>query len=92
VTKPRGPGCPRCRLDKIVFVKEVKLPRFTLHEGETWELPQSRYLADGSAELGGGIIPRDSFVIEIADQSRACGCECRKVTTTSPLPRPSAPR
>ena len=32
----------------------IKLPRFTLHEGEEWELPQSRYQADGSAELGGG--------------------------------------
>jgi hypothetical protein len=60
----------------------VKLPRFTLAQGEEWELPQSRYLSDGSAELGGGVIPRDSFFIEVEDQSRACGCECRKINRT----------
>ncbi len=72
----KHPGCPRCRLDKIVFVKSVKLPLFTMRTGEEWELPQSRYLADGSAELGGGIIPKDAFVIEVEDESRACGCTC----------------
>lgn len=84
------PGCPRCRLDRIIFKKEVKLPRFVMRQGETWELPQSRYTQDG-AELGGGIIPRDSFEIVTADESRACGCECR-VTKTELPPRPAESR
>ena len=75
----KHPGCPRCRLDLIRFVREVKLPRFTMRPGDTWELPQSRYTADG-AELGAGIIPRDSFIIEVADATRACGCECWKIS------------
>lgn len=74
--KKRSEGCPRCRLDKIKFTREVRLPRFTMHEGETWELPQVRYLPDGSAELGGGILPKDSFIVEVEDDSRACGCNC----------------
>ena len=84
-------GGPRCRLDKIVFVKEVKLPRFTLHIGENWELPRSRYLTDGSAELGGGTIPKDSFIIEVADESRACGCECAKPFVAAPAHCKSLP-
>ena len=75
VKKPRYPGCPRCRLDRIVFTREVRLPRFTMRAGEEWELPQSRYTADG-AELGGGTIPAGSFEIIEADESRACGCDC----------------
>jgi hypothetical protein len=57
-------------------LKEVKLPRFTMAVGEQWELPQSRYQDDGSAELGGGTIPAGSFEILKADESRACGCPC----------------
>lgn len=74
----KHPGCPRCRLDLIRLVKSVKLPRFTLAQGERWELPQSRYTPDG-AELGGGVIPKDSFEIEVEDESRACGCPCRNL-------------
>lgn len=62
-------------------MKPVKLPRFSLLQGETWELPQSRYPPDGSAELGGGSIPKDSFTIEVEDESRACGCECWRSIT-----------
>lgn len=76
MTKPKRPGCPRCRLDLIRFLKEVKLPRFTMCEGDEWELPQSRYQPDGSAELGGGTIPKDAFIVEVEDQTRACGCHC----------------
>lgn len=78
---PRSEGCPRCRLDKIKFTKPVKLPRFSFKAGESWELPQVRHNPDGSAELGGGTIPRDSFIIEIADESRACGCTCGRAIT-----------
>lgn len=77
MTKPRPEGCPRCRLDHIRFVKETKLPRFTMRIGETWELPQSRYTPDGSAELGGGLIPVGAFEIITVDESRACGCTCK---------------
>lgn len=47
-----------------------------MHEGETWELPQSRYLPDGSAELGAGFVPAGSFEVLKQDESRACGCTC----------------
>lgn len=77
---PRHAGCPRYRLDRIVFLKDVKLPRFTLRAGEEWELPQSSYQVDGSAELGGGLIPKDSFEVVVADESRACGCGCGRTT------------
>ena len=70
-------GCPRCRLDRIKFVREVRLPRFSFKPGEEWELPQSRYQVDGSAELGGGLIPADAFEVIVADESRACGCDCK---------------
>ena len=50
-------------------------------EVDLWELPQSRYQVDGSAELGGGIIPKDAFVIVTPDESKACGCTC-KISTT----------
>ena len=80
VTKPKSAGCPRCRLDRIKFGKEVKLPRFSFKPGEEWELPQSRYTPDGSAELGGGIIPRESFEIIEADESRAFRCDCGRTT------------
>ena len=73
----KHPGCPRCRLDKIRMTKPVKLPRFTMGVGEEWELPQSRYQVDGSAELGGGSIPKDAFEIIEADESKACGCPCK---------------
>lgn len=76
----KHPGCPRCRLDRIVFTKDVKLPRFSFKPGEEWELPQSRYLPSGEAELGGGTIPAGSFIVEVEDESRACGCDCNKST------------
>lgn len=57
-----------------------RAPRFTLNEGETWELPQSHYTSEG-AELGGGIIPKDAFVVEVEDRTRACGCECGRSVT-----------
>lgn len=71
-------GCARCRLDLIRFVREVKLPRFTMRADETWHLPQSRYQPDGSAELGGGIVPADTFVVEKPGDSRATGCACKE--------------
>jgi hypothetical protein len=74
--KTKFTGCPRCRLDLIRMTRTTKLPRFTMRVGEEWELPQSRYLLDGSAELGGGTLPAGSFEIIEADASRACGCEC----------------
>ena len=77
VNKPKSAGCPRCRLDKIRFVKPVKLPRFSFKPGEEWELPQVRYQVDGSAELGGGTIPAGSFEIVTPDESKACGCTCK---------------
>jgi hypothetical protein len=63
-------------MDLIRFLKDVKLPRFSFKVGETWELPQSRYQPDRSAELGGGQVPAGSFVIEVEDHTRACGCPC----------------
>ena len=64
------------------MIRTTKLPRFALAAGEGWEMPQSRYTSEG-AELGGGIIPQDSYTIEIEDRTRAYGCECgRSVTTT----------
>lgn len=71
-------GCARCRLDLIRFVRDTKLPKFSMAAGEEWHLPQSRYLEDGSAELGGGTIPRDSFEVVKADEHRACNCPCQK--------------
>lgn len=69
-------GCPRCRLDLIRFTREVKLPRWTFAAGEEWHLPQCRYLADGSAEVGAGVAPRDSFTIVVVDEHRAGQCRC----------------
>ena len=70
--KPKSAGCPRCRLDLIVFTREVKLPRFTLAAGEEWEMPQARYTSEG-AELGGGIIPKDAFEIVEEDHTVGAG-------------------
>lgn len=74
----KTPGCSRCRMDLIEFVREVKLPRFTMQAGEQWSLPQSRYNADGDASLGAGVCPRDSFKVLTVDADRACGCACLK--------------
>jgi hypothetical protein len=75
---PKSPGCRRCRLDLIQFTRTVKLPRFSMHQGDEWHLPQSRYQLDGSAELGAGIVPRDAFKILVVDDTRACGCPCKR--------------
>lgn len=67
-----GRGCPRCRMDLIRFVREVRLPRFTMAAGDEWNLPQVRYLPDGSAELGQGVAPAGSFEVVTRDATRAC--------------------
>lgn len=68
----RSLGCPRCRMDLLQFVREVRLPRFTMQAGEQWSLLQCRYTPDGSASLGAGLRPRDSFVVLAVDADRAC--------------------
>ncbi len=66
--------CARCRLDLIRFTREVRLPRFTMKAGEDWHLPQSRINADGSADLGGGIVPADAYETIAKCHDLACGC------------------
>ena len=63
-------------MDLIRFTAEVKLPRFTMHAGEEWHLPQSRYTADGGAELGAGLVPAGSFTVVCADDTRAIHHDC----------------
>lgn len=69
-------GCPRCRQDLVRFTREVKLPRFTMREGETWDMPQRKYTADGGAHLGAGIVPPDSFEIVVVNVCQSTGCDC----------------
>lgn len=81
-------------MDLLQFVREVRLPRFTMQAGEQWSLPQCRYTPDGSASLGAGLCPRDSFVVLAVDTDRACGCQCvseNKSTDTSCAPPVAAP-
>lgn len=66
-----GAGCRRCRMDRIRFIKPVKLPRFSFEAGEHWHVPQSRY-RDGGVDAGGGWIPGECFVIADVDYTRAC--------------------
>lgn len=70
-------GCARCRMDLIRFVVETKLPRFTMHVDETWELPQTSHRAHG-IDLGHGFAPAHTFVIVKRDHTRAChnGAKC----------------
>lgn len=74
-------GCARCRMDLIRFTREVKLPRFTMHVGEEWNLPQTSYRADGFIELGHGLAPPNTFEIVEHDITRAShnGKPCRGV-------------
>jgi len=68
----RRAGCPRCRMDLIVFAVEVKLPRFTMRPGDSWDLPQVRHRADGGIDLGQGVAPRGTFAVAKVDHRRAC--------------------
>jgi len=68
----RSAGCPRCRMDLVVFAVEVKLPRFTMRPGDSWDLPQVRNRADGGIELGHGVAPRGTFAVAEVDHRRAC--------------------
>lgn len=65
------PGCARCRMDLIKFVEEYKLPRFTMHIDETYNLPQTSYRQHGAIEIGTGIAPAQTFVIIERDAMRA---------------------
>lgn len=67
--------CPRCRLALVRFLSEVKLPRFTMRPGDTWEPSEVRFGPDGSLRLGGGIAPSASFEVVNPFNSRAIGCD-----------------
>jgi hypothetical protein len=71
-------GCARCRMDLIRFVVEVKLPRFTMHAGDTWNLPQTQHREHG-IEAGHGFAPTHTFVIIERDHVRAShnGARCQ---------------
>jgi len=58
-------------MDLIRFRVEVKLPRFTMHPDETWDLPQSQYRSDGGIDLGHGVAPLGTFEIVKVDHHRA---------------------
>lgn len=71
IAKHGSEGCPRCRMDLIKFNADVKLPRFTMTKGETWNLPQSHYDQEGSAALGDGTAHRTTFYVVERDATRA---------------------
>ncbi len=64
-------GCARCRMDEIRFTRDVKLPRFTMRAGESYNLPQTSYRADGMIALGYGLGPHGSYVVVERDATRA---------------------
>lgn len=45
---------------KVMFVKDIRLPRFTMKEGEFWEVRPDRLKEDGF-ELGGGFVENDGY-------------------------------
>lgn len=75
--------CARCRLDLIRFTREVRLPRFTMHAGQDWHLPQSYRRPDGSADLGAGIVPADAYETINECDTIATGCPHQATQTTA---------
>lgn len=53
----------------VQFTKTVKLPRFTMVTGETWNLARRRFRTDGSFDLGAGVVRSDDYA-EIASEMR----------------------
>lgn len=74
----RAPTCDACALDRVEFVIELELPRFTMEAGERWAVPRKRVRADGSFELGGGLVRAEHYRVICRGWSyvvgRTCGC------------------
>jgi len=50
------------RMIKVALAESVILPRFTMRDGDTWELRPDRLTKDGFA-LGGGFIKNNQFKV-----------------------------